>query len=37
VRTYTLGDFFDISHEPLGPQRVGPATGRVTAFFDGRH
>jgi hypothetical protein len=37
VRTYTLGDFFDIWHEPLGPQRVGPATGRVTAFFDGRH
>jgi hypothetical protein len=37
VRTYTLGDFFDIWHEPLGPERVGPATGHVTAFFDGRH
>ena len=35
-RTYTLGNFFDIWSEPLGPQRVGPATGRVTAFFDGR-
>jgi hypothetical protein len=36
VRTYTLGDFFDIWHEPLGPARVGPARGKVTAFFDGR-
>jgi hypothetical protein len=36
-RTYTLGNFFDIWSEPLGPKRVGPATGRVTAFFDGRH
>jgi hypothetical protein len=36
-RTYTLGSFFDIWSEPLGPRRVGPATGRVTAFFDGRH
>jgi hypothetical protein len=35
-RTYTLGNFFDIWSEPLGRQRVGPATGRVTAFFDGR-
>jgi hypothetical protein len=36
VRTYTLGDFFDIWREPLGPARVGPAKGKVTAFFDGR-
>jgi hypothetical protein len=36
VRTYTLGNFFDIWNEPLGPERVGPAAGRVTAFFDGR-
>jgi hypothetical protein len=36
VRTYTLGNFFDIWHEPLGPARVGPARGKVTAFFDGR-
>jgi hypothetical protein len=37
VRTYTLGNFFDIWNEQLGPERVGPATGHVTAFFDGRH
>jgi hypothetical protein len=36
VRTYTLGNFFDIWHEPLGPARVGPARGEVTAFFDSR-
>jgi hypothetical protein len=35
-RTYTLGNFFDIWNEPLGPGRVGPARGHVTAFFDGR-
>lgn len=37
VRTYTLGNFFDIWNEPLGPERVGPTTGHVTAFFNGRH
>jgi hypothetical protein len=31
------GNFFDIWNEPVGPERVGPATGHVTAFFDGRH
>ena len=36
-RTYTLGNFFDIWNEPLGPGGVGPARGHVTAFFDGRH
>jgi hypothetical protein len=36
-RTYTLGNFFDIWNEPLGPERVGPAIGHVTAFFNGRH
>jgi hypothetical protein len=36
MRTYTLGDFFDIWNEPLGAERVGPAAGCVTAFFDGR-
>lgn len=36
-RTYTLGNFFDIWNDPLGPERVGPTTGHVTAFFDGRH
>jgi hypothetical protein len=35
-RTYTLGNFFDIWNEPLGPEHVGPATGHVTAFFNGR-
>jgi hypothetical protein len=35
-RTYTLGQFFDIWRQPLGDDRVGPATGVVTAFFDGR-
>jgi hypothetical protein len=34
--TYTLGDFFDIWHQPLGPDRVGPAHGHVTAFFNGQ-
>jgi hypothetical protein len=36
-RTDTLGNFFDIWNEPLGPDQVGPATGQVTAFFNGRH
>ena len=35
-QTYTLGDFFDIWGQPLGPTQVGPATGRVTAFYDGK-
>ena len=34
-RTYTLGEFFDIWNEPLGPDQVGPAVGRVTALYDG--
>ena len=34
-RTYTLGNFFDIWGQPLGPSRVGPATGKVTAFYNG--
>ncbi len=34
-KTYTLGDFFDIWHQPLGPNQVGPEKGRVTAFFNG--
>lgn len=36
-RTFTLGELFDVWGQPLGPKRVGPAFGRVTAFFDGRH
>jgi hypothetical protein len=35
-RTFTLGELFDVWKQPLGPRRVGPATGRVTAFLDGR-
>ncbi len=33
-RTYTLGNFFDIWKQPLGPNQVGPAHGRVTAFVN---
>jgi hypothetical protein len=35
-RTYTLGNFFDVWGQRLGPTEVGPAMGRVTAFYDGR-
>jgi hypothetical protein len=35
-RTFTLGNYFDIWGQPLGPRRVGPAAGPVTAFVDGR-
>jgi hypothetical protein len=35
-RTFTLGDFFDLWGQKLGPTEVGPAIGRVTAFYDGR-
>ena len=35
-RTYTLGNFFDVWHQPLSATRVGPARGRVTAFVDGK-
>jgi hypothetical protein len=34
-RSFVLGDFFDVWGQPLGPQRVGPARGRVTAIVDG--
>ena len=34
-RTYTLGNYFDIWRQPLGPDRVGPATGSVTAYLNG--
>jgi hypothetical protein len=34
-RTYDLGNFFDIWGQPLSPTQVGPATGRVTALYDG--
>lgn len=35
-RTYTLGDFFDVWGEPLGPRQVGPAVGSVTAIYNGK-
>ena len=35
-RTYTLGNFFDEWGVPLGPDQVGPATGRVTAIYNGQ-
>jgi hypothetical protein len=35
-RVYTLGDFFDEWGQPLGPGRVGPATGKVTAIYNGQ-
>jgi hypothetical protein len=34
-RTFTLGNLFDVWGQPLGPNRVGPATGKVTAFYNG--
>jgi hypothetical protein len=36
-RTFTLGDFFDEWGQPLGPRRAGPATGPVTAIYNGKH
>jgi hypothetical protein len=36
ARAYTLGDFFDVWKQPLGPDRVGPAAGPVAAFVNGR-
>ncbi|MHB8146627.1 MAG: hypothetical protein ACYDGM_05105 [Vulcanimicrobiaceae bacterium] len=33
---YTLGTFFGIWGERLSRQRVGPCTGRVTAFVNGK-
>jgi hypothetical protein len=34
-RTSTLGELFDLWGQPLGPDRVGPATGPVTVLVDG--
>ena len=33
--TFTLGQFFDVWRQPLGPDQVGPARGTVTAFING--
>jgi len=35
-RTFTLGDFFDEWGQPLGPGQVGPASGHVTAIYNGK-
>lgn len=34
--TFTLGQFFDIWNQPLGPKQVGPAIGTVVAFENGK-
>jgi hypothetical protein len=34
--TFTLGQFFDIWRQPLGPDQVGPAKGAVVAFVNGK-
>ena len=34
-RTYTLGEFFNEWGQPLGPNQVGPANGKVTALYNG--
>jgi hypothetical protein len=35
-QTFTLGQFFDVWGQPLGPDQVGPARGPVVAFQDGK-
>ena len=35
-RTFTLGNFFNIWGQPLGPSQAGPAQGHVTAFYNGK-
>ena len=35
-RTYTLGDFFDVWGQTLGPTAVGRYRGRVTAIYNGK-
>jgi hypothetical protein len=36
VRTYTLGQFFDVWRQPLGPNRVGEVAGALTVYVNGR-
>jgi hypothetical protein len=36
LRVYTLGTFFDEWRQPLSSTRVAGATGKVTAFINGR-
>ena len=35
-KTYTLGQFFDEWGQQLGPNQVGPNTGKVTAYVNGK-
>ena len=35
-RTFTLGNFFDVWGEKLGPSELGPVRGPVTAFYNGK-
>jgi hypothetical protein len=35
-RTFTLGQVFDEWGQPLGPDRVGPVSGHVTALYNGK-
>ena len=35
-RVFTLGEFFDMWGQPLGPGVLGPNKGKVTAIVDGR-
>jgi hypothetical protein len=35
-RTFTIGNFFDIWHQPLSNTQVGPNKGTVTAFLNGK-
>ena len=36
-RVFTLGDFFDLWGQPLGPNQLGSFTEAVTAFYNGQH
>ncbi len=35
-QSYTLGQFFDLWGQPLSPNQVGPATGPLTVYVNGR-
>ena len=35
-RSFTIGNFFDIWGQPLSRTQVGPAKGKVTAFYNGK-
>lgn len=35
-QTFTLGEFFDIWNQPLAPNQVGPAKGRIVVFENGK-